>query len=151
MWCARTDTWASKHVFYYSSDVSPVDTYCLATTPKQRQNRSFSHFAHRLWVMICFGMHEFKLGHGALHTFSHRLQSLCNSQKFIHEFVSSCSHRLVDFTHGTLFTESCRCISIDPTLLIIDGCRFQMMMCKHYNVLHNLLSCFSLSSGELLM
>lgn len=31
------------------------------------------------------------------------------------------SHRLVHFTHGTLFTESSRFISIDPTFLIIDG------------------------------
>lgn len=53
-----------------------------------KHQQSFSHSAHLLWVMICFGMHELKLGHGGRHssaTFYRRL----HSQKCIHEFVSS--------------------------------------------------------------
>lgn len=83
MWCARTDTWASRNIFYQTSDVSwlfPPPSWHIMPSNKIRTvaEQGFSHFAHQLWVMICFGMHEFKLGHGVLRS-SATIYSLRNA------------------------------------------------------------------------
>lgn len=98
MWCARTDTRASKHVFHHSSGVSrytpppfhfPVGIILPSNKIQAVAEQGFSHFVHGLWVTICFGMHEFKLGHAVLHS-SVTIYSLLHSVKRIHECVSSC-------------------------------------------------------------
>lgn len=92
MWCATNDS--SKNEFHCNSNVSrlfrpPLPSWHVLPSNKIQAvaEQGFPPFAHWLWVIICFGMHEFKLGHRVQRS-SATIYSLVHPQKCIHEFVS---------------------------------------------------------------
>lgn len=70
----------------YSLTPVPIRHVMSSNGIRAVAEQGFPRFSHQNWVIIHFGMHEFKLGHTLL-CGSATIYSLVHPQKCIHEFL----------------------------------------------------------------